>query len=66
MLNLLLITKGKEHTAYSQKTSISLCTTKQNTKKENISVCTVYSVSIMKKPSLIIKKIALQLMVHRL
>ena len=28
--------------AYSRQ--INLCTTKQNTKKENISVCTVYSV----------------------
>ena len=47
--------------------SISLCTTKQNTNKENISVCTVYNVSvIIKKPSLIIKKTALQLMVQRL
>ena len=33
-LNLLLITKGKSDTMSSSKTSISLCTTKQNTKKK--------------------------------
>ena len=40
---------------YSSKTSISLCTAQQNTKKGNTSVGTICNVSVMKKPSLIIK-----------
>ena len=66
MLNLLLITKGKEHHYVLIKDFNKFMYNETKHKKENISVCTVCSVSIMKKPSLIIKKTALQLMVHRL
>ena len=62
MLNLLLIIKGKEqHYVLIKDFNKFMCTTRQNTKKENISVCTVCSVSVMKQPSLIIKKNVLQL-----
>ena len=65
MLNLLLIIKGKEQ-HYVLIKDFNRFMYNQTKHKENISVCTVCSVSIMKKPSLIIKKTALQLIVHRL
>ena len=49
MLNLLLITKRKEQHYVLIKDFNKLMYNQQNTKK-NISVCTVCSVSLMKKP----------------
>ena len=66
ILNLLSITKGKEQHYVLIKEFNKFMYNQTKHKEKNISVCSVCSVSLMKKSLLIIKKTALQLMVHRL
>ena len=63
ILNLLLITKGKEQPYVLIKNFNKFMYNQRKHKDRKHTVCSVF---VMKKPSLIIKKTALQLMVHRL
>ena len=67
MVNLLLLTKGKEQQYVLIKDSNKFMYNETKHKeRKHFCICTVCSVSVMKKPSLIIKKTALQLLVQRL
>ena len=59
LLNLLLITKGKEQHYVLIKDFNAFMYDQTKHKEKNISVCTGCNVSVMKKQSLIIKKTAL-------